>query len=204
MPFIPIPDTALVKIRALWDGQRVENTLYFTREVGSWNETLLTALAAAIGTWWVDNMLPALAASYIVNSIVVQDLNAEAGAIVEDFAHSGTPGEDGTGSMPNNVSWVVKFVTGLSGRSFRGRNYIPGLTRGTVTGDYVALSFADGIKSIYEMLLDSFFADTAWTVVSRQENLTPRTVGVATKVTSVGYTDLVVDSRRRRLPGRGE
>lgn len=203
MPFIPVPDTALVKIRALWDGQRVENTLYFTREVGSWNEALLTGLAAAIGTWWVTSMLPNLSAAYIMNSIFVQNLDVEFGEVAEDFSTSGEDGGQVSGSLPNNVSWVIKFLTGQSGRSFRGRNYIPGLTTAMVTGDYVALGFAEATKAAYEELLAPLFADTAWTVVSRQQNLLPLAVGEATKVTSVGYTDLIVDSRRRRLPGRG-
>lgn len=204
MAFIPVPDTAVAKIRGLWEGQKVENTLHFSLPVGSWDEAALTAAAAALGEWWVASVLPNLAAAYVVNSVFMQDLSSEDGLVVEDFSEGGEDGGNAAGGMPNNVSWVLKFVTGLAGRSFKGRNYLPGIPRNQVAGSYISVDWANAVKAAYGLLLTTVEDIGVWTVVSRYHDLAPRVTGVATPINSVGYTDLVLDSRRRRLPGRGE
>lgn len=76
-----------------------------------------------------------------------------------------------------------------------------------VVENEVALGAAEGIKDVYEMLTPlggAFPPEFAqWVVVSRYLNNVPRTVGTSTLVLEASYRDRIVDSQRRRLPGRG-
>jgi hypothetical protein len=105
----------------------------------------------------------------------------------------------------------VSFRTESRGRSFRGRNYIVGLTEDQVTGNDFASGITGLFQAVYELLLD-FGQDIAWAwvVASRFSGVDPvthdpipRTTGIATVVTAVTVVDNFVDSQRRRLTTRG-
>jgi hypothetical protein len=204
MAFIPVDKVAQANIRALLFGQRIENTLYFSQPVSGWDGAALLAAATALSTWWNDNLLPLLSASYILQSVFMRDLTSEDGDVVEWFGDNGEAGADTNASAPSNVAFVVKFLTGLAGRSFRGRNYIGGLGAENYTANAVALSTVNGIIAAYQDLIDGLVADVGtWVVVSRFSAGAPRTAGLASPILTVGYSDLFVDSQRRRLTGRG-
>jgi hypothetical protein len=102
---------------------------------------------------------------------------------------------------------AVSFRSALSGRSFRGRNYIPCLTNSQVTGNLIDVSWQGDIINAYAELLfggGALPAGWVWVVVSRFTNNLPRVTGIFSEVFSVLVTDTIVDSQRRRLPGRGK
>jgi len=56
----------------------------------------------------------------------------------------------------------------------------------------------------YDLLANLFIASGAtWVIVSRFLDKAPRTTGISRTVSSVILVNLVADSQRRRLPGRG-
>jgi hypothetical protein len=107
-------------------------------------------------------------------------------------------------TLPNNVTWAIKFNTANRGRSGRGRNYIIGLTKPKVAANLLnpitAGQFVDGYL---DLLTDLAASDWEWVVYSRFEDKVERTTGLAQPVVSVSFADLILDSQRRRLPGRG-
>lgn len=113
--------------------------------------------------------------------------------------------------MPGNVTMSVSFRTALRGRSFRGRNYVAGLTEDQVAGNIFISTLSASWKAAYEAIAAAI-ASTGWTwvVVSRFSGVDavtkepiPRAAGVTTPVLSVIVVDDFVDSQRRRLAGRG-
>lgn len=203
MAFIPVENVAQFDIRYALDSQQVENTIYCERLAG-WDATALLDAATIIRVNLVDVITALMTPLIVWRSILCTDLTAFDGTQVEYFGTGEVPGTSTGSHMPNNVAWVVKFITETRGRSFRGRNYIPGLTGESIEDNLMSTESADTIVTAYQDTFDDLDAAAYIpVVVSRYHLNAPRVAGVATPISSVTYTDLVVDSQRRRLPGRG-
>jgi hypothetical protein len=114
------------------------------------------------------------------------------------------PGDLAQAAEPNNVTLAIKFLTAGRGRSARGRNYIVGLHVDAVTNNEVSSAHAAQYVTAYDELRDtSVISVGTHVVVSRFLDGVERTEGIAQTVTGVTFTDFIVDSQRRRLPGRG-
>lgn len=203
MPFVPAVNTAQVSIRYLYQGQRAENTVYFEM-IGGVTEAKMEALAEAIGGKLIADHLPNLPNSLILSEIYVVDLTTETSPAITETGGMPAPGGLSTPALPNNVTLTVSFRTNGRGRSSRGRNYLMGLTEPLVVGNTVDAAFTGVWVPFYTYLLtldepDGFI----WSVVSRFEDGAPRATALVQPVTGVVVVDMVVDSQRRRLPGRG-
>lgn len=206
MPFIPAPQVVEVELRYDFVDQQCENTLYFK------HDTLFTAdqmrvLATAMETWWESSLSGYMHTAVALNSIKVSSLSsADAEAVIVTPTAS-IHGGDSAEALPFNASWAVKFTTDHRGRSARGRNYMVGLTRGSrETSNVVTTGYANGVVTSYTALLaggETLPEGWTWVVLSRFAGNAPRTAGVTYPITGVGYTDRIIDSQRRRLPGRG-
>jgi len=202
MPTVPVPDTAQVEIRATLAGVAIENVLTFLYD-GTLDAGLLLDLATEISTWWVANVMPELAAQYVLKEVYARDLTSGSPYTATYTGDMGETGSFATGeAVPNNVAWVVKFLTALSGRSYRGRNYIAGLSEAIISGNAVGSGDAAAIVGAYQMLLGGggiLPTDFLWVIVSRFLAGAPRVTGICTPVAAVTYTDLYVDTQRKRL-----
>ena len=75
-----------------------------------------------------------------------------------------------------------------------------------MTENTIDSTFASNIVGAYLQLVNPSTvlpAGWIWVVVSKQASGLPRTAGVFTEVFQALVVDLIVDSQRRRLPGRG-
>lgn len=210
MASVPVANTAEAEVRMLLDAQHVENTLYF--EYGAPPDaSQLLSLGNGLISWWTTNMAPLTPASTVLSEVVCTDLTTPTGPQATAVPLASTPGTMGTTVLPSNDSFTISFRTALRGRSYRGRNYIVGLGASQVAGNNMVLGYADAFVTAYEALFALATAEgCTWVVVSRYSGVDPvtkkpipRAAGVVTPITTVLYVDLVVDSQRRRLPGRG-
>lgn len=203
MAFQPVIGTAEVDIRGTLNGQLVENTIFL--HVGdAWTAELLASAASIVRDWWFANIMPALPTAYVFREVFVKDLTTAAGLEASDSIGFGIQGTDSRAVLPGNATLAVSFRTGLAGRSFRGRNFVPGMTVGDVEGNTVTTGFAGEMSGGYEALLTALVdSDFTWVVVSRVTEGAIRATGLTTPVIAVAITDLLVDSMRRRLTGRG-
>lgn len=203
MAFIPAMNVAAVEIRWRQDQQRVENTLYFHRETG-WDDISLYSLLVDIRTQVRTAWLPLMAEGVSLHELHARDLTVEASYVADLSGEFGDNGGITQAYLPNNVTLSITFRTGFSGRSFRGRNYIVGMYRDAVSLNAVSQLYADAWAAAYEGFLQVADGHNAtWVVLSRYANNAPRETGVYTPIRSTGFADLIVDSLRRRLPGRG-
>ena len=210
MAFVPVPNTAEVEIRGLLDSQKVENTLWFEAASG-WTTSSLTTLAGEVLAWYIANIIPHLPAPYRLVEVFAKDKSTAAGNEATVTPGSTTVGGGGP-AMPNNVTLAISFRTALGGRSFRGRNYMPGIPQSQYTDtNRITSSYLTAVQVAYSKLLDpAVITDAVWVVASRFSGTspvsgepTPRPTGIATPVTAALFVDEVTDSQRRRLPGRG-
>lgn len=206
MAFQPVPGVAEVIIRGLQFGQQTVNTLYFWNGgTDAWTFEELSAVAGVVGQTWHDNMMPNLGNEWVMQGTVATDLTAEAGLQAERHDYDGSVGGTGGGCAPGNVTFAVKFTTGHVGRSYRGRNYVPGLPKGLVGANAISSTLAGYYVAAYQEIRDNVEANTdkVMVVVSRYHNGAERPTAIYTPVSGVAYSDLATDSMRRRLNGRG-
>jgi hypothetical protein len=204
MAFVPVPDTVMVEAIYEWDGQIVENTMYFERLAGATAEADITGLLNIVLDTITTELLPLLASAIKIVRLVGTLLDAVDAIAVTLTVSPPIVGGDAAESMPNNVTYCVSFITAQRGRSFRGRNYVPGLTIASVNGNTISSTFRTGLLAFYSELKAAAIADE-WemVVVSRFSNGEERGTGVTTPINAFTTFDATVDSQRRRLPGRG-
>jgi len=203
LPFIPFENMVEVAIKQVMDSQEVINTLCFqySGELGPTELlNLATALDGVIQSSYATRHSPIIT----YTGLYLRDFTTSTSPVLDYFAVPVT-GTAGGATMPNNAAWCIKFLSGLAGRSTRGRNYVAGLSADLMDDrNHVKATWAANMVAFYEAL-QSAAGDVGgiFCIASRYIDNVRRDVGQTYTVTSIGYTDLVVDSQRDRLPGRG-
>lgn len=212
MAFIPALNTARVAMHFSRDAQLVENVFYVENASG-WDATSLEALANDVTAWWTTNLQPVVASNLSLNEVVCTDLTTSSGVSVVYAAGLPAAGGSGSTALPNNVTIAIKLITGFGGRSFRGRQYINGMVQANLATDQntVGPAFVSGFQGFYNTLIATLLADfppglviaSFYHGVDSLGKPIPRSTAVLTPVTNAVFADNVLDSQRRRLPGRG-
>jgi hypothetical protein len=208
MVFVPVPDTCAIELRFTRGGQQVENTLSFYNSAGVDTTNMLT-LATLCADWWYNTLRAVQANSLIHTEVYARSLDSETAPTTTYTGRSGQTGALATGTtiLPNNVTFCISFRTAGRGRSYRGRNYMLGLTTAWKDGvDTVDTGYANAAVAAYEELLPGGAYDPTpyrWVVASRYFNKAPRNPGIAIPITAVLYVNADIDSQIRRLAGRG-
>jgi hypothetical protein len=209
MPFVPVPNTAKVALLFTQFGQKLVSTLWFEK-ASAWSSADLTTLATAVNSWAVANLLAHMNNSVSYNGCEAVDMSAPGsfGAFVPE-----TPAVVGAGAdtpLPSNVTAAVKFLTGLTGRSHRGRNFWVGLGSTSISGDTLVTTAQTSILGAYNALgsylvglATSHVVASLYSGIDSLGKPIPRTTGVTTPVVSYAM-DTALDSMRRRLIGRGD
>lgn len=188
---------------SLW-GQIIQNVFYFRRS-GGWSEAnLLEQLTELLAAWHI-NIKPLLPTVITLVDLIATDVATE-DAEQATLAAS-APGTNATAAFENpGTTFAIKFATDRVGRSYRGRMYWPVLlttqvNEGQIASTAAALAIVAGVADMFadtssvtgnEHVIVSYMNDCAW-----------RTTAAVTAVRTYTYTDLNLDSQRRRLPGRG-
>lgn len=212
MPFVPVPNTVELESVFMLDGQIVEITNYFFKDA----VTTPADLAELADAWSVtikDHLLPFLANSLALLRIVAKVIDAADGIVFVSTLGLPANGLDNSEAVPSNVAATLSFRTGVSGRSFRGRNYLPGIPSAAVAVNTLSTDFTNGVAAAYSAMFDDIEGIgytpvvvsrySGFTLVDGKKVPTPRVSGLATAITSHFFVDRTVDSQRRRLPGRG-
>jgi hypothetical protein len=90
-------------------------------------------------------------------------------------------------------------LTGLVGRSNRGRTYFGYIAEADNNNGLLAVARANGLRNGLSAVR-TLMANAGWThvVVSRVRNKTRLNVAVTVPVIGYKYTDLIIDTQRRR------
>lgn len=206
MPFQPAPGTIGVQVECRLSGQQTINDLYFFQNGADPTIGDCLTIADLVRLWWIENILPNLSETLVAFRVIAKNLFVNGGA-KGIIGFSGETGGIATEQAPNNVAAVVTFDTGQAGKSSHGRNYIPGVPNANITVNTIDSAFITAITDAYKQLLPGGLADPApyfWSVLSRQSGGVVAAQATAVPVANVYFTDNIVDSQRRRLPGRGK
>lgn len=204
MDYIPVPETVMMELVYAWDSQIVETVLHYHSTV-VWTPTKQSALAASAAAVWNTSFKAAMPSSISLINIKVTDIRTQFGPVIDYGVGLPNPGTNVSPSLPNSNTLVITKRTGLRGRSFRGRIYHPGLMEASVTNNAVLPANVTAYIGMYNSLISLGIggSDVAnMVVVSRRFEGAWRITGVYTYVTNL-TSDGMIDSQRRRLPGRG-
>lgn len=201
-PYIPANDVALVELIYDGPGGRMENNYHFLN-TGGWNAGSLQGLADEMATWQQSSLRPLQSNQTILRMVRVSELSSPAGILIEEADPTWQAGAKTSPMLPSSVTAAIQFRTGTRGRSFRGRNFIIGLTEGDAVNDLITQQLTIDYTNAYSDLLSSQgWVSGDLVVVSYCNGGLWRETAVATEVT--GYAmDNIIDSQRRRLLTRG-
>lgn len=202
MPFIPAPLGVRVAMEFTKDGQTVVNVYHV-----SCTQPLITANLTAIGNaflaWWVNELRTVQSSALVLARIVVTDVSQQEGQQAIVVPTVSAAGAVAGTDAPNNVALVVTHRTAQIGRTRRGRTYLPGVPAASVAGSTYNTSAVAAILAAYGALAARLTPTSSFLVVaSYQFNGQPREAAVLTAVTAFTAND-VIDTQRRRVPGRG-
>lgn len=201
-PFIPFTNVAKVQMIFSQYGQRIQNGFYFRNTAGAFDVVQQATLANALVAWWSTNLKSLVTVDCSLVQIDVKDMTSQYAPGINFTTGLPLAGTANTEGSPTNVTIAVKFTTGLSGRSFRGRVYHIGLPSSVWTADQVDSSHFASMMTAYRNLVTSPPTDWQMVIASQYNSGAWRTTGVATDVIAAGG-DSYLDSQRRRLIGRG-
>lgn len=205
MAFQPAPAVAECVMRGVQFGQQTVNTLYFQKSTGTpWTAAELIDLAGTVDTGRRANIELHQGNEWIDNGVVATDISVVGGLQVESNLFAGSVGAIGGGCAPGNVTFAIKFLTGHVGRSYRGRNFIPGIPDGYAGANVISSANAAQYVADYVALSNSALAEGfVHVIVSRIQGGVVPAVALVVPVTTIAYTDVNLDSMRSRLTGRG-
>lgn len=203
LAFVPVSNTCKV-VMEFQDIDSFACNVYHVLGTSQMIHDVLLGIGQTFETWWKDNKA-LISDNITLNRVMVTDLHQENGVSVEIPVTTNNIGTHTGNPLPANVTLAVKWTTGFTGRSFRGRTYHIGLTDTMRTGNYVNSSDLALLQAYYAELMDTVTGlayDVHLAVVSYRHNKVARAAGLPTVITGVSI-EHTLDSQRRRLPGRG-
>jgi len=200
MAFQSVPETAEIAVRYVINGILCINTFY-ARRSGGYSLGQLTALASTVDAWVHADWKGFISNQAAYNNTIVRGLENENDFEVIDDTNSGV-GASASAPMPNNVCLAIKRLSGLTGRSARGRVYCTLLAADVSTDENRVGSTSASNRVTALNALTADIAGIGWTevIVSRFSGGVKRAAGVTFPVVAYQSTDLRIDTQRRRLP----
>lgn len=207
MPFIPVADTCEVAFHYQTGfGEPMVNTFH-VEIPGGYGSSDLEGVCELFRDWWNGTTVGVYVPlqDFQSSAVVLESITARSMAAATDptFELSvNAAGGDATEVMPYQLAIVASWKTGFSGRSFRGRTYLGGITQQYNDGGAVTAAGVAALQITMQTLIDQVeaVATQQLVVVSKYSGGAPRAAGVTTPITSVTI-DNVWDTQRRRSHG---
>lgn len=203
MAFIPCPNCVEVSMNFTRFGQEIVSVFHVDNG-GPVAAVDVFNIVNVFYAWWNLDLGPNTVASVVLNYIKGTDLTTSSGPVyIGPPPLTGPGGSPGT-DLPNDVTLAVAEKTASRGRSYRGRWYFPGLIEAHLldSNHVSAVALTEFITLLSQLSALLSAASKVLVVLSRFHNGSARVTGVMTPVTTFGG-DNILDSQRRRLPGRG-
>jgi len=166
-----------------------------------YDQSDITNLADIGDDWFSTHMLPLCSVSMAYSGCQVRGLNSAIDLEAFDGSGAGVGGSANT-PLPNNVSFVIKHSSGLTGRSARGRSYMIAIPNSVLSTDedHMGVAQAQDYVDAFE-LLDVALVAGGWdpVIVSRWSAGVLRATPITTPIIAHQFVDTTLDTRRKRL-----
>jgi len=199
MAFQPVPETARFAIvHQSGVGDEVVNVLYFRRP-GTWALPDLEAAAQQLATVWANDVMIHLSSETRLQRIQARGERVQDDVSFEYVLPSPVAGSRPGEAVPFQCAFCITHLTGLVGRSNRGRTYFGYIAEADNNNGLLSVARANGLRNgLASVRL--IMGNAGWThvVVSRVRNKVRLPVAVTVDVIGYKYTDLIIDTQRRR------
>jgi hypothetical protein len=202
MAFQRVPNTAEIDVIYTLNAITVQNVFYAEFAAGYALADLQT-LADAIDLNLAASWLPDQPPEALYDRTEVRGLNAEFDFAVTQNANAG-PGTHVSSTLPNNVTLSIKKISGLTGRSARGRTYWIGIPENQMlVGDENQLqpAYVDLVVADVDFVRQRINLQAGWAavLVSRFAGGEKRAEGITFPWTGSVAVNTRVDTQRARL-----
>lgn len=204
MAFQPVTDTVQLCWRFRLFGQQIQCCIGLVTP-DPITETTLDNLTASAVNSYAAVIAPTMPQAVSLNSIYARSLETEVAPQSED-TNGGVP-------IPGTVvdtiedaqaAFILAFGSGQTGRSTRGRIYIPGVSATATTNGEVTVPTATAVATAWVDHIEDIEGLTyTHSVVSRVTNGVRRPTGVTFTVNNYAVRALI-GSQRNRRPGIGQ
>lgn len=199
MVFTTFADTAKVAVNMSWNGVPVSVILHFQKATPSVGD--FTTLADIVSAEWAAHMLQEQVSELTIVDITAYDLSSEGAPKYVNTDEAGTAGGDAGDGVPNNTCMLVSHRTTATGRSGRGRSYIPGMLE-TDESDGLMLAAKQTALVTQWGLFIAGIAATGWdfVIAQRFSDGVQLAVGIARDVVTEIIKRQLGTQRRRQVP----
>lgn len=197
----PVPDVAVVHVRAVVAGKPVETSLWFRSLDPPINTAKLTTIATRVRNNWVGNFRGQLASGTLLTEVQAVDCSIGSSLVVT--VPIGTVGGFQGPTSPTNIALCLLNLPTASRTPHSSRNFIYAVPVSKIVGNTIDSVWAAGVRALWDTNNRSH-RPFGWAHVSVSlfEGGVPRTVGVSADVNFYQVRSLLVSSQRRRLTGR--
>lgn len=210
MAFVPGATEVQVTMEGSVDSQQTIIDQYYSLPGGYILSDIQSLITNLVG-WFTLTFAAQLSNNWSGVAVHGRALNVPNGFVVDQPA--GVTGGVSNEAAPNNVAACISFRTGIAGRSFRGRNYIPAIPNSVITLNTMDVAFTNAMLDAYALLLPGGGAlpgGWIWGTFSRFSGTDisghpiPRVAGVFTPITNALFVNQKVRSMRSRSVGHGK
>lgn len=190
------PNVAKVSLVFTHDTRTFVNTYHVANTV-EWESAEMETLADIFEDWWNAEGNDRVTIATALRQIQVRKLSIAEPLALDRDINPPVPGQVGGEPLPGNVSVTQSWRTGLAGKKYRGRTYVPGLGEAQVDAtDRISGADVVGLgNAAMNLIIDIAAAGFGLAIFHRADNsFTPIISAVI---------EAIVDSQRRRLPARG-
>lgn len=191
------PEVCRVTMKFGRDTREELNTFHVWNPLG-WNVDDLPVLAGVFRDWWNTSYKAQQHSNVCLNTVQCRVYDPADPLSYDLFVNPAICGGISTGEpAPASVTLAVSLRTNLAGRRYRGRFYAVGITdAATQPDDRASSSFVTSVGVAGAALITAVLNAGWGLVVFHRDNNT-----FTNYVTCV--VENILDSQRRRLPGRG-
>lgn len=204
MPPLPPdnPEVCKVSLIMTQDTRTFVNTFHVDK-VTEWTLPEMITLAGEVRDWYVNFYRAAVPSQVSLLQVQVRKYDPIAPLAYDLNVSPPSPGIRGGSPTPRNASVTTSWRTGLAGRRFRGRIYLPGVNEPDA-GDDDRISSALVnllVSAAAELILGALTQGVLTVFHPPKDPPTPYDNTSTDVLTAV--VENIIDSQRRRLPGRG-
>jgi len=169
-----------------------------------WNLAAMQDLALAVKGWW-----DALYKQYVTNAISLVQIQIRQLNPLLPLAYDLPVTPPIVGILAGteeaaNVTATMSERTGLAGKAYRGRMYIAGVAENYVNAnDTISSVFLAGMALIIGALINNDLPAGQVLAIFHRPGLVPKPLDNQYTLVNSYVTENILDSQRRRLPGRG-
>lgn len=198
MAFIPVPFGIKVVIEYQIGGKPAIN-VFFVIADHEIEVVDLQNVASQVRASWVGGIMPELSDEVQLMSVTATDASVEGGGQVIDVTGLPVTGGVDSPAAPNQVAAVLSLRSGFTGRSNRGRLYLPGVPESVAGQTTIGDAFRTAVASAFQAMKADLVGDGYTPVIaSFRHNHAPRTTAQVQPISSQ-FVSAGIATQRRRL-----